>query len=56
MISRIEHDDRHIFVDRTKEQTRTLARECDETMHQDVAYRDRLGSYYGEWHDREGGF
>jgi len=54
VVSRVDHVDRRVFVDRTKEQIKN-APEFDEKMREDMTYRERLGTYYGEWYDREGG-
>ena len=54
VVSRVDHADRRVFVDRMKEQIKN-APEFDENIREDLAYRDRLGTYYGEWYDREGG-
>jgi hypothetical protein len=46
VISRIDEDDRRIWVNLTKEQIKN-APEFDESRHPDPAYRDELGTYYG---------
>jgi hypothetical protein len=57
VVSRIDHDDRRVFVDRTKEQIKN-APELDESRLSDVQYRQQLDSYYGEggagWYDQAG--
>jgi len=54
VINRIDEGERRIWVNLTKEQIKN-APEFDENMREDLTYRDRLGTYYGEWYDREGG-
>jgi hypothetical protein len=55
VISRVDHDDEQVFVNRTKEQIKE-APEFDAGLYRDDAYRGQLGSYYGEggagWRDR----
>jgi hypothetical protein len=53
----IDAEDEKVFVNRTKDQIKN-APEYDDTMTDDEAYRNRLGSYYGvggpgyrEWED-----
>ena len=45
VISRIDEDDRRIWVDFTKEEIKK-APKFDESRHPDRAYRDEVGSYY----------
>ena len=45
VISRIDDDDRRIWVDLTKEEIKK-APEFDESRHPDPDYRDEVGSYY----------
>jgi hypothetical protein len=45
VISRIDEDDRRIWVNLTKQEIKH-APEFDESLHPDRAYRDELGSYY----------
>jgi hypothetical protein len=45
VISRIDEDDRRVWVDLTKDQVKN-APEFDEARHRDPVYRDELGSYY----------
>ncbi|MDP8904156.1 MAG: PRC-barrel domain containing protein [Chloroflexota bacterium] len=54
VVSRIDHENQRVFVDRTKEQIEN-APEFDESMLDDIGYRDRVGGYYSEWYDREAG-
>jgi hypothetical protein len=54
VVSRVDHADRRVWLDRTKEQIKN-APEFDEKMREDMTYRERLGTYYGERHDRESG-
>jgi len=46
VISRIDENDRRIWVNLTKDQIQN-APEFDETLHNDPVYRDEVGSYYG---------
>jgi hypothetical protein len=54
VISRVDHDDEQVFVNRTKDQIKDSP-EFDEDRYHDDAYRGELGSYYGEggagWRD-----
>ncbi len=56
VVSRIDHENERIFVDRTKDQIKN-APEFDESRLSDTTYRDELATYYGEsgtgWHDQE---
>jgi len=53
VVSGIDHQNKRVFVERTKDQIKN-APEFDETMLDDMKYRDRLSLYYGEdgagWH------
>ncbi len=55
VVSRVDHDEETVFVNRTKEQIKN-APEFDENRYRDESYRGGLGSYYGEggagWNDR----
>jgi hypothetical protein len=42
----IDHEDARVFVNRTKDQIKD-APEYDDSLTDDEAYRNRLGSYYG---------
>jgi hypothetical protein len=46
VISRVDHEDEKVFVNRTKDQIKN-APEFDESIVRDDDYRGRLGSYYG---------
>jgi hypothetical protein len=46
VISRVDHEDEKVFVNRTKDQIKN-APEFDESFVRDDEYRGRLGSYYG---------
>ena len=46
VISRVDHDDKKAFVNRTKEQIKN-APDFDEDRYRDETYRGELGSYYG---------
>ena len=46
VISRIDENDRHIWVNLTKDQIQN-APEFDASRHNDPVYRDEVGSYYG---------
>jgi hypothetical protein len=47
VVERIDTAERKVYVDRTKDQIKD-APEFDDTVSDDLAYRERLGSYYGE--------
>jgi hypothetical protein len=49
-VERIDWDDESVYVDRTKDQIKASP-ELGEDAVDDAAYRDRLGSYYGETYD-----
>jgi len=46
VVSRVDHDDDKIFVNRTKDQIKD-APEFDESKFEDQSYRTELGTYYG---------
>ena len=46
VIDRVDHDDKRIFVDRTKDEIKN-APEFDADRYRDETYRGKLGSYYG---------
>jgi hypothetical protein len=46
VISRVDHDEKQVFVNRTKDQIKN-APEFDENAYRDETYRGELGSYYG---------
>lgn len=46
-VNHIDHDERKVYVDRTKDQIKS-APEFDPDTYQDPVYRDKLGGYYGE--------
>ena len=46
VISRVDHDDEKVYVNRTKDQIKN-APEYDEALMSDSGYRDELGTYYG---------
>ena len=46
VISRVDHDDEKVYVNRTKDQIKN-APEFDDDSYRDEAYRGELGSYYG---------
>ena len=54
VVSRIDHSDHRVWVDRTKDQIKN-APEFDDSRLTDTSYRDELGTYYGEegagWYD-----
>ena len=52
-INRVDWDEMKVYVDRTKNQIKESP-ELDEagTFDSDPAYRDRLGTYYGDTYDR----
>jgi hypothetical protein len=47
VISRVDHQNKHVLVNRTKDQIKN-APEFDDSMLRDNAYRQRLSDYYGE--------
>ena len=47
VVSLIDHQNKLVFVDRTKDQIKNSP-EFDESMVRDDTYRQRLGDYYGE--------
>ncbi|MGI5213586.1 PRC-barrel domain-containing protein [Plantactinospora sp. CA-290183] len=46
VVNDIDHDERKVYVDRNKDQIKA-APEYEDTVHDDPAYRERLGGYYG---------
>jgi hypothetical protein len=50
-IDRIDWDDEKVYVDRSKDQVKDSPEFTDVEM-TDPAYRERLGTYYGETYDR----
>ncbi len=46
-INHVDHDERRVYVDRTKEQIKS-APEYDPDRHADQTYRDKVGGYYGD--------
>ena len=46
VISRVDHDDEKVYVNRTKDQIKD-APEFDDSTYRDDAYRGEVGSYYG---------
>jgi hypothetical protein len=54
VISRVDHDDEKVYVNRTKDQIKD-APEFDDDTYRDEAYRGEVGSYYGSggagWRD-----
>ena len=55
VVSNVDHTNRRVFVDRTKEQIKN-APEFKDSFLDDMRYRDQLGTYYGEggpgWYDQ----
>jgi hypothetical protein len=53
VVSHVDHDEKRVMVDRTKDQIKN-APEFDESKLKNDRYHDELGSYYGEggagWH------
>lgn len=47
VVSGIDHVNRRVLIDRTKDQVKN-APQFDDSMLHDVSYRDRLGRYFGE--------
>ena len=52
VISHVDHDEEQIHVNLTKDQIKDSPEFDESTMVDDPAYRDRLGTYYGETYDR----
>lgn len=46
-VNHVDHEDRKVYVDRTKEQIKA-APEFDQDTYADPMYRDRLSGYYGD--------
>ncbi|GAB3971736.1 PRC-barrel domain-containing protein [Plantactinospora veratri] len=46
VVNHVDHDDQKVYVDRSKDQIKA-APEFDGATHEDPAYRDKLGGYYG---------
>ncbi|HEY6593508.1 MAG TPA: PRC-barrel domain-containing protein [Asanoa sp.] len=53
VVTRVDHEDRKVFVDRSKEQIK-IAPEYDAETHTDPAFRDKLGGYYGDTYGTAG--
>jgi hypothetical protein len=53
VVSHIDHEDRKVFVDRSKDQIKA-APEFDDDNHTDPAYRNKLGGYYGDTYGAAG--
>ena len=51
-IDRVDWNEEKVYVDRTKDQIKDSPEFDESTMVDDPAYRDRLGTYYGETYDR----
>jgi hypothetical protein len=47
MVNHVDHEDRKVYVDRSKDQIKA-APEFDESTYTDPVYRDKLGGYYGD--------
>jgi hypothetical protein len=47
VVSGVDHQNKRVFVDRMKDQIKN-APEFDDTMLEDLKYRENLGTYYGE--------
>lgn len=52
VVDAIDHDDRRVLIDRTKDQIKA-APEYDEQSHSSPEYRDRLGGYYGSTYESQ---
>jgi hypothetical protein len=53
-VNHVDHDERKVYVDRTKEQIKA-APEYDLDQHADPVYRDKVGGYYGDTYFTPGG-
>jgi hypothetical protein len=51
-IDRVDWNEEKVYVDRTKDQIKDSPELDESTMSDDAAYRDRLGTYYGDTYDR----
>ena len=47
VVTHIDHTDRRIYLDRTKDQVKESP-EYDNDLFRDPAYRDKVGAYYGD--------
>jgi hypothetical protein len=47
VISGVDHQNNRVFVERTKDQIKNSP-EFDDSMIEDLRYRETLGTYYGE--------
>ena len=45
IVNNVDHGDRKVYVDRTKDEIKS-APEFDENTYTDAVYRDKIGSYY----------
>jgi hypothetical protein len=51
-IDRVDWNEEKVYVDRTKNQVKDSPEFDDSMTADDAAYRDRLGTYYGDTYDR----
>ena len=51
-IDRVDWNEEKVYVDRTKDQIKDSPEFDDSMTADDPAYRDRLGTYYGDTYDR----
>jgi hypothetical protein len=49
VVTRIDHDDRNVFVSMTKDQIKNAPDFDAEARRDDDVYYDKFGSYYGEY-------
>ena len=54
-VTRLDHEERKVYVDRTKEQIKSSP-EFDRSGYTDPAYRDKIGGYYGGTYGTFNGF
>lgn len=52
VIDRVDWNEEKVYVDRTKDQVKDSPEFDDSMTADDTAYRDRLGTYYGDTYDR----
>ena len=49
-VQRVDDDDRKVYVDLTKDQIKNSPELDESTTADDADYRDRLGTYYGDYY------
>jgi hypothetical protein len=51
VVNHVDHEERKVYVDRSKDQIKS-APEFEENGHNDPAYREKVGGYYGDTYGR----